>query len=161
MLQYKIYVFPLKKRHQTPLGMTELRSQKSPTFAPGLSGTMLTINPGGFPKAEKEIAVPTLVMELKEALEALKPKPKEQALEDEMWMCRMWMWMDASGLDSKIWNGHYFKLATLVFDVFFLLLLSSLVCLWTCIYCNPWDGRKEVYNPTCPAFISDVEEISR
>lgn len=45
---------------------------------------MLTINPGGFPKAEKEIAVPTLVMELKEALEALKPKPKEQALEDEM-----------------------------------------------------------------------------
>lgn len=73
--------------------------------------------------------MPTLVMELKEALEALKPKPKEQALEDEMWMCRMWMWMDASGLDSKIWNGHYFKLATLVFDVFFLLLLSSLVCL--------------------------------
>lgn len=108
--------------------MTGLRC-KIPTFAPGPSGTMLTINPGGFPKAEKEIAVPTLVMELKEALEALKPKPKEQALEDEMWMCRMWMWMDASGLDSKIWNGHYFKLATLVFDVFFLLLLSSLVCL--------------------------------
>ena len=46
--------------------------------------TMLTINPGGFPKAEKEIAVPPLVMELKEALEALKPKPKEQELKEKV-----------------------------------------------------------------------------
>ena len=44
-----------------------------------LQGTHLQINPKDFPNAQKEIAVPTLVMELKDALEALKPKPKEQA----------------------------------------------------------------------------------
>ena len=112
----------------------DLGAKNPHVWYPGRSGTMLTINPGGFPKAEKEIAVPTLVMELKEALEALKPKPKEQALEDEMWMCRMWMWMDASGLDSKIWNGHYFKLATLVFDVFFFCCCCRRLCACGLVY---------------------------
>lgn len=38
----------------------------------------LAIAPKGFPKASQEIAVPSLVMELREQVEALKPKPKEQ-----------------------------------------------------------------------------------
>ena len=52
-----------------------------------LQGTHLQINPKDFPNAQKEIAVPTLVMELKEALEALKPKPKEQAGPAGMMVC--------------------------------------------------------------------------
>ena len=43
-----------------------------------LGGTYLALDPKGKEKAQKEIAVPTLFMELKENLEALKPKPKEQ-----------------------------------------------------------------------------------
>lgn len=46
--------------------------------------THLQINPKDFPNAQKEIAVPTLVMELKDALEALKPKPKEQELKEKL-----------------------------------------------------------------------------
>ena len=44
--------------------------------------TMLTIAGKDFPKSPQEIAVPTLVMELKDSVEALKPKPKEQAGSD-------------------------------------------------------------------------------
>lgn len=44
--------------------------------------TMLTIAGKDFPKSPQEIAVPTLVMELKDSVEALKPKPKEQELKE-------------------------------------------------------------------------------